>query len=239
MSALSKEARSASRMNDAPLYPVALKLEGRIALVVGGGAIALRKTADLLRAGAHVRVIAPEWPVDFHALECEPGNAYRLLRLTRRFAPHDLEGAVIVVAATDDQETQRAVARVAEERGVLCNVVDVNDLCSFYVPATLRRGGLAIAVQTDGRFPLLAVALRDRLARLIGPGFAQALDRLAEARRTTRHRFPDDAAERTRRLRTLVSDEAIDLLLADRLAEFEVLVDRFMAEVSDAAEVRA
>jgi siroheme synthase-like protein len=237
MSGTSRESRSVSRIHDAPLYPVALKLEGRLALVVGGGPIALRKTADLLHAGAHLRVVAPEWPADFHPLECEPGNAYRLLRLTRRFAPHDLEGAAVVVAATDDQETQRAVARAAEERGVLCNVVDVNELCSFYVPATLRRGGVAIAVQTDGRFPLLAVALRDRLARLIGAGFAPALERLAEARRAVRRRFPDDAAERTRRLRTLVGDDAIDLLLADRLAEFEALVDRFMAEVGDPAEV--
>jgi siroheme synthase-like protein len=227
------------RKNDAPLYPVALKLEGRIALVVGGGTIALRKTTDLLKAGAHVRVVAPAWPADFRPLECEPGNAYRLLRLTRRFAPHDLEGTAIVVAATDDRGVQQAVARAASERGVLCNVVDVNDLCSFYVPATLRRGGLAIAVQTDGRFPLLAVALRDRLARLIGPGFEQALDRLAEARRTARRVFPDDAAERTRRLRTLVSDDALDLLLGDRLAEFEVLVDRFVAETTGAEQVRA
>ena len=224
--------------DDAPLYPVALKLAGRIALVVGGGPIALRKTTDLLQAGAHVRVVAPEWPADFGPLEGDPGPACRLLRLTRRFAPHDLDGAAIVVAATDDRDVQQAVARAASERGVLCNVVDVNDLCSFYVPATLRRGALAIAVQTDGRFPLLAVALRDRLARLIGPGFEQALDRLAEARRTARHIFPDDAAERTRRLRTLVSDEAIDLLLDDRLAEFDALVDRFVAETAGAAQVR-
>jgi siroheme synthase-like protein len=234
MSVTPREHRAAST----PLYPVALKLEGRIALVVGGGEIALRKTTDLLQAGAHVRVVAPEWPADFRPLECEAGNAYRLFRLTRRFAPHDLEGASIAVAATDDRDVQQAVARAASDRGVLCNVVDVNELCSFYVPATLRRGGLAIAVQTDGRFPLLAVALRDRLARLIGPGFEPALERLAEARRTMRRLFPDDAAERARRLRGLVSDEAIDLLLSNRLAEFEGMVDRFVAETAEAAQVR-
>src|SRR5436190_5514960 len=133
-----------------PLYPVALKLAGRLAVVVGGGAVAQRKTADLLRAGARVWAIAPEWRADFSELEADPEAGGRLLRITRGFTAGDLVGAFLVVAATDDGATQRAVARAAESQGILCNVVDVNDLCSFYVPATLRRGGLAIAVQTDG-----------------------------------------------------------------------------------------
>jgi precorrin-2 dehydrogenase/sirohydrochlorin ferrochelatase len=208
-----------------PLYPVALKLAGRLAVVVGGGAIAQRKTADLLRAGARVWAIAPEWRADFSGLEADPDAGGRLLRITRGFTAGDLVGAFLVVAATDDVVTQRAVARAAESQGVLCNVVDVNDLCSFYVPATLRRGALAIAVQTDGRFPLLAVALRDRLARLIGPGFAPALDRLAEARADVRRRFPEDAGRRVQELRALFGDEALDLLLGERLDEFETRVD--------------
>lgn len=204
-----------------PLYPVALKLAGRLAVVVGGGAIAHRKASDLLRAGARVWAIAPEWPADFSGLESDASVSGRLLRITRRFAAADLVGAFLVVAATDDVATQRAVARAAESQGVLCNVVDVNDLCSFYVPATLRRGALAIAVQTDGRFPLLAVALRDRLATLIGPGFAPALERLAEARAEVRRAWPDDAGRRLQELRALFGDEALDLILAGRLEEFE------------------
>jgi precorrin-2 dehydrogenase/sirohydrochlorin ferrochelatase len=208
-----------------PLYPVALKLAGRLAVVVGGGPIAHRKATELLRAGARVWAIAPDWPADFAALEADPESGGRLLRVTRRFVAGDLVGAFLVVAATDDVTTQRAVARAAESLGVLCNVVDVNDLCSFYVPATLRRGSLAIAVQTDGRFPLLAVALRDRLARIIGPGFARALDRLASARAEVRSRYPDDAGGRLQSLRKLFPDEALDLLLADRLDEFETRVE--------------
>jgi len=210
-----------------PLYPVALKLAGRLAVVIGGGPIALRKTADLLKAGARVWAIAPEWPADFSGLEGDQDTGGRLLRVTRRFTANDLVGAFLVVAATDDPAVQRAVARAAESQGVLCNVVDVNDLCSFYLPATLRRGALAIAVQTDGRFPLLAVALRDRLARLIGPSFAAALDRLAGARAAARRRFPDDAERRTRELRRLLPDETLDLLLANRLDEFEAHVEQW------------
>jgi len=208
-----------------PLYPVALKLAGRLAVVVGGGAVAQRKTADLLRAGARVWAIAPEWRADFSGLEADPEAGGRLLRITRGFTAGDLVGAFLVVAATDDVATQRAVARAAESQGILCNVVDVNDLCSFYVPATLRRGGLAIAVQTDGRFPLLAVALRDRLARLVGPAFAPALDRLAQAREEVRRLYPADAGRRLQELRALFGDAALDLLLAERFDEFETRVD--------------
>jgi siroheme synthase-like protein len=208
-----------------PLYPVALKLAGRLAVVVGGGAVAQRKTADLLRAGARVWAIAPEWRADFSDLEADPETGGRLLRITRGFTAGDLVGAFLVVAATDDAATQRAVARAAESQGVLCNVVDVNDLCSFYVPATLRRGGLAIAVQTDGRFPLLAVALRDRLARLVGPAFAPALERLAQARADVRRLYPADAGRRLQELRALFGDDALDLLLAERFDEFETRVD--------------
>jgi len=207
-----------------PLYPVALKLDGRLAVVVGGGEIAHRKAAELLKAGARVWAIAPEWPGDFERLEADPETGGRLLRVTRRFTAGDLVGAFLVVAATDDVATQRAVARAAEAQGVLCNVVDVNDLCSFYVPATLRRGSLAIAVQTDGKFPLLAVALRDRLARLIGPDFAPALDRLAEARAEVRSLHPDDAGRRVGELKALLPEEALDLLLAERFEEFETRV---------------
>ena len=208
-----------------PLYPVALKLAGRLAVVVGGGPIAHRKAVELLRAGARVWAIAPDWPADFAALEADPESGGRLLRVTRGFVAGDLVGAFLVVAATDDVTTQRAVARAAESQGVLCNVVDVNDLCSFYVPATLRRGGLAIAVQTDGRFPLLAVALRDRLARLVGPAFAPALDRLAQAREEVRRLYPADAGRRLQELRALFGDDALDLLLAERFDEFETRVD--------------
>ena len=206
----------------APLFPVALKLEGRTCLVAGGGPVAARKAAGLLAAGARVRAVAPSWCGDFETLAASAGAA--LVRHTRRFLPDDLDGAAIVLAATGDPATEGAVARAARARGVLCNVADVNDLCDFYLPATLRRGSLAVSVSTDGRFPLLAVALRDRIARLIGPAFAEGLEALAEARRTVRARVPGDAARRAALLRDLLDDESLGLLLEGRL-------DRFLARV--------
>jgi len=202
----------------APLYPVSLRLAGRLAIVVGGGALALRKAEELLASGAWVRVVAPEWRADFGRLEAEHGAL--LERSTRPFEPADADGAAIVVAATDDPATQRAAARAAAERSLFCNVVDVTDLCTFHVPAVLRRGALSVSVATDGLFPLLAVALRDRLAAIVGTAFATALDRLAQARARVRAVHPDDAAARARALRALLTDAAIDDLLAGRFDHF-------------------
>lgn len=215
--------------DDAPLYPVSLKLSGRLCLVVGGGPIALRKTSELLGCGARVRVVAPEWPAAFDFLDAND----RLTRHTGRFQTADLDGVFLVVAATDDEDTQEAVANAAEARGILCNVVDVNHLCSFYVPATLRRGALAVSVATDGRFPILAVALRDHLAGRIGPQFAPALEQLAEARVTVRKLFPDDPARRALLLRRLLTPDALASLLADRPEDFETHRTTWQASLND------
>ena len=84
------------------------------------------------------------------------------------FVPADLDGVHLVVAATDDPKVRETVAQSAAARGIPCNVVDVNHLCTFYAPAILRRGAMTISVATDGKFPLLAVAIRDRLAAALG-----------------------------------------------------------------------
>jgi siroheme synthase-like protein len=206
----------------APLYPVALRLAGRLAVVVGGGAVAHRKAAELLAAGAWVRVVAPDWPADFRPLEEEHGAL--LERVTRPFEAADADGAAIVVAATDDPAAQRAAARAAADRNLFCNVVDVTDLCTFHVPAVLRRGALSVSVATDGLFPLLAVALRDRLARIVGAAFGAALERLAPARARVRAAHPDDPAARAHALRALLTDAAVDDLLAGRFDEFAARV---------------
>ena len=195
------------------LYPAVLKLEGRRCLVVGGGEVALRKTADLLHCGAIVHVVAPDWRADFAPLAARS----RLSRTTRAFADGDLDGVVLVVAATDDPPTQEAVASAAARRGVLCNVVDVPALCSYYVPATARRGSLMVSVSTEGKFPLLAVALRDKIAALLGPQLGAALDRLAAVRRRVRTLYPDDPVRRKRLLARLVEPDALDAILEGRL----------------------
>ncbi|HUD73037.1 MAG TPA: bifunctional precorrin-2 dehydrogenase/sirohydrochlorin ferrochelatase, partial [Dongiaceae bacterium] len=216
-----------------PLYPVALDLDGRLCLVVGGGVIARRKTVDLLAAGARVRVVAPEWRSDFDELEAAYGA--RIERRTGRFETTDAAGVALVIAATDDPVVQRAAWEAAAKYGLFCNVVDVTHLCSFQVPATVRRGALSVSVGTDGAFPLLAVALRDRIARLVGEIFAPAVERLAAARLRVRALHPSDAAARARALRDLLSPETVDALLAGDADQFAARAAAWEARVEAAA----
>ncbi len=201
----------------ASLYPIFLKLEGEHALVVGGGTLARRKTQDLLVCGARVHVVAPDWRDDFDALA---GNG-SLTRSTRRFEHRDLDGVRLVVAATDEPAVHDDVAGEALRRGIPCNVVDVNPLCSYYVPAVFRRGSLTVAIATDGKFPLLAAAVRDRIAQDLGPALAPALERLAEGRELAFTRWPEDPGARLAALRRLLTPEALERIVEGRLDAFD------------------
>ncbi|MEE9231574.1 MAG: bifunctional precorrin-2 dehydrogenase/sirohydrochlorin ferrochelatase [Acidobacteriota bacterium] len=211
------------------LYPVSLKLEGRRCLVVGGGTIALHKARELLRCGARVEMVAPDWPTDFGELDGHPD----FRRMSRAFQTGDLEQVFLVVAATDDREVQNQVAAAAEERSILCNVVDVNDLCSFHVPAILRRGSLTVAVGTAGKSPLLAVHLRNRFGEWLGPHLGEVLDRLGEARRRVRARYPESPGERKQALKRLLTPQALDQLMNARLQDFEEHWQSWISSLSE------
>jgi siroheme synthase-like protein len=191
----------------AGLYPVGLKIEGRRCLVVGSGPTARRKTEELLECGAIV-----------HAIDgC--------------FASSDLDGAHLVVAATDDPKLQQDVSREAAGRGIPCNVVDVNHLCTFYAPAVLRRGSVTISVATDGKFPLLAVAIKERIAAVLGTAIGPALELLSEGRELACARFPDDPEARVAALKRLLSERALESILEERLDEFEAHWESWKTEL--------
>ena len=150
-------------------YVVNLILDGRAALVVGGGAVAARKIEDLLAARARVRVVA-----------AEPCSKVRSMAAEGLIAGHwrpyetlDLDGAFLVVAATDDETVNVRVAADAQARNVLVNVVDRPALCTFTLPAIGRRGDLTIAVSTNGLCPSLAGVLRGEIMERYGPEYTE------------------------------------------------------------------
>jgi len=183
-------------------YPIVLKLFGRRALVVGGGEVALRKARALADAGARVRVVAPEFTAGF----AEDG---RFECLAARYEKRHLEGALVAVAATDDEAVNRRVAEDARAAGVLVNVVDRPELCGFIVPAQVRRGDLLIAISTSGAAPALARRLRERLEAQFGPEYATLLEVLREVREDLKQR--NLAPEVRRRLfERLTEDDIVD-----------------------------
>ncbi len=156
-------------------YPVNLVLEGRACLVVGGGQVAMRKVEGLLASGAVVRVVAPRLDA---ALAGHPGVVCE----ERRWAPEDLEGVWLAIAATDNPEVNRAVFMAGERAGIWVNGADDPANCSFTLPSVVRRGDLQVAVSTGGRSPALASWLRRRFESEIGPEYQVLLDLLATER---------------------------------------------------------
>jgi precorrin-2 dehydrogenase / sirohydrochlorin ferrochelatase len=173
---------------DKRFYMACLDLEGRSALVVGAGPVGLEKAAGLAECGAHVTVVAPEAVPEIGAL----GVRW----LPRAYEPADLDGRFLVVAATSDEAVNRRVFADAEARGLLCNVADVPELCSFILPAVHREGPIAVAISTGGASPALAQLLRDRIAAQIGPETAALARRLAALRPWAKRRYPTYAARR-------------------------------------------
>ena len=190
------------------LYPLYLDLRGKAVLVVGAGRVAARKVEALLAAGARVTVVAPEVSEEFDTFAGQPGLNIKV----RPFTADDLAGVWLVIAATGSADVNRLVFEGAERAHILCNVVDEPDLCTFQVPAVVRRGLLQLAISTGGASPALAAHLRRRLEGEFGPAWAELLDALAELRRHYRRKYPDDIATRGALLKEFVASDAPALL---------------------------
>lgn len=164
------------------LLPIFLKLDGRLAVVVGGGGIAEQKLPGLLRGGARVRLVSPRIAAKIADLARSQEIEWR----QKEFEPADLAGAFLVIAATSDASVNGAVFQAAEERGVLCNAVDDIEHCHFYSGAVVQRGDLQIAISTNGKSPALAQRLRKEFEAQFGPEYEVWLQWLGAARESLR-----------------------------------------------------
>src|SRR5437660_9638387 len=188
-----------------------LKLEGQRCLVVGAGDVAESKIAGLLEAAAKVRVVAPEATPQVQSWAATGQIEW----LARPCEPSDLDGMFLVIAATFSPELHEQIHAEARRRGVLCNVVDVPELCDFYYPAVVRRGALQIAVSTGGESPALAQRLRKKLEKEFRPEYAAWLKELGESRRTL-YVTSEDASDRKIKLHSMASEESFRTFLHRR-----------------------
>lgn len=171
-----------SRMETLPIF---MKLRDRPCLVVGGGEIASRKVSLLEKAGASVTVVSPE----LHPTLAKSLAEGRIRHLASVFEPAQLDGAVLVIAATDDAEVNRAVSREAQARNIPVNVVDAPELCTFIVPSIVDRSPLLVAVSSGGTAPVLARMLRTRIETLIPATYGRLAAFAAEFREAVKQRF--------------------------------------------------
>jgi precorrin-2 dehydrogenase / sirohydrochlorin ferrochelatase len=170
-----------------PYYPAILDLAGRDTLVVGGGRVGEGKIAALLTAAANVKVVSLEATEQVKRWADEG----RIELARRQYESSDLDGRFLVIAATSDNATNVKVFDDAEERRLLCNVVDVPHLCNFILPSIVRRGDLAIAVSTGGASPALARKIRLAIGQAHGDEYALALQVLGSLRAELKEMYPD------------------------------------------------
>lgn len=150
-------------------FPVFVKLKDQDCLVVGAGEIAARKIELLARSGAKITVIAKEISPSVLNIQA----TYNLNILQKPFSTGYLRGFRLVVSATDDAETNRLVAKTADEQNIPVNVVDNPELCSFIFPAIIDRSPIIAAVSSGGAAPVLARLLRAKIESVIPPAYGQ------------------------------------------------------------------
>ncbi len=211
-------------MSGSSLFPLFADLRDRRVLVVGAGVVAARKIDALLHAGARIEVVAADLS--------EPVRAWvrqgRLVAIGDRFQASHLEGAWLVVAATDDRAVNAEVSTEAEARRIFCNVVDAAELCSVQVPAVIARGPIQVAVSSGGAAPVLARQVRERIEQVLDDALGPLATLIGRWKTRIRARLPEVPVRR-RFLETLLDGEVGDWLRRGRDARAEAALAEALA----------
>jgi uroporphyrin-III C-methyltransferase/precorrin-2 dehydrogenase/sirohydrochlorin ferrochelatase len=190
--------------------PILLDVREQPCLVVGGGDVAARKAALLLRAGARVTVLAPALCAAFDA----DLGAARIAHRATSFQDESVSGYAVVIAATNEVAVNRAVAAAASARHIPVNVVDQPALCSFLFPSIIERPPLIVAVSSGGASPVLARLLRARLESLIPAGYGHLAALAGAFRDRVKARFKPP--ERRRFWERVLQGPIAELVLSGR-----------------------
>jgi precorrin-2 dehydrogenase / sirohydrochlorin ferrochelatase len=192
------------------LFPMFVKLAGKKVLVVGAGKVGEPKIAGLLETAARIHVVSLEASPAVRGWAREGKIELEL----RPFHSTDLEGVFLAVVATSSRTLNERVYDEAQRRGILCNVVDVPDLCDFFYPSVVRRGDLQIAVSTAGNSPSLAQKIRQQLEKQFGPGYTDWVRELGETRKVILA-SDLDKERKLDLLHSLASRDAVEAALAE------------------------
>ncbi|GAM14187.1 NAD(P)-binding protein [Mesobacillus selenatarsenatis] len=183
------------------LYPINVQIQDRNVVVIGGGKVAQRKVFGLLEAGAKVKVVSPEITSDLLRLSETGEISWR----PEPYGKENLEGALLIIAATNDRETNLAVKRDAAPYQ-LVNLADDPDESDFQVPSVMKRGKLTVAVSTSGASPVLAKKICTQLEEMYDEQYESYLDFLASSRKEIKASVKDELVKR--KLLTTIADES-------------------------------
>ena len=213
-------------------YPILIQLEGKKAVVVGGGMVAQRKIDTLLAYHADVHVISRDLtPILSKYLE------ERRIKLSgHEFSDDHLDGAFIVIAATDDPLLNRQVSEKASSRGLLINAVDQPADCNFIVPSILRRGDFLVAFSTSGKSPAFSKKVREELEEQFGDEYGSFLALMGRLREEILAKGLSQD-ENKRIFLELVNSHMLDAIAENDWNEVATILNRIMNTQKSAQDV--
>ena len=207
--------------------PISWRLQGKSALLVGGGEVALRKGRLLHRSGAKVSVVAPDVCADLRDIAVQSQGVIH----ERAFESSDLTGQTLVICATDDPAVNAAVAQQAQARGLPVNVVDNPSLGDFIFPAIVDRSPVLISISSSGASPVLARKLRSQLESMLPARWGRLADLMARFRQPLKDKLNNVGARRLFWEQAL-EGPLVEKVMAGKDSEAEVM----LAEAIEAAD---
>ncbi|MCU7914782.1 MAG: siroheme synthase CysG [Candidatus Thiodiazotropha sp. (ex Gloverina cf. vestifex)] len=205
-------------------FPIFLDIKNKQCLVVGGGSVAERKTASLLKSGADVTLVAPELTHNLTTWR----DMGQLTHQAREFSAQDLDGCHLVIAATDQPAVNRLISELANEQRTPVNVVDQPELCSFILPSVIDRSPVVAAISTGGASPVLARLIRTRLESMIPAGYGRLAELCNRFRQRVKETFAKPADRRLFWERILESGVA-ERIFSGHDAEANELMEKALA----------
>ena len=172
--------------------PISWRLQGKVALLAGGGEVALRKGRLLHRSGAILTVVAPQVCDELLDIVVRSGGSC----VVRAFESADLDGVALVICATDDRSTNAEIAKQAQQRGLPVNVVDDPSLGDFIFPAIVDRSPVLISISSSGASPVLARKLRAQLESTLPARWGRLADLMARFRQPLKDKLSNIGARR-------------------------------------------
>lgn len=206
-------------------YPVFLELQGRRVVVIGAGAVAVRKAQALAEVGARLVIVSDKTDDIVTGFCCD--HKAELIR--SKYSKDYLAGAVLVIAATNKAELNKQIYNDCQKLEILCNVVDQPELCDFFVPSVVKRGSLQIAIGTEGNCPAYAGHLRKKLEKIFIEAHGQFLTELEKIRVQIINQIADSSARKTL-LGKLVEDKMFDDFIKKGPSEWRQQAQKIIKE---------
>lgn len=168
-------------------FPFMIELNNERCLIAGGGTVAYRKVCSMLEFGAVVTVVSPEFCPELLELAwrlcvSDKYSSGHLTLVKRCVQPQDIDGAFVVIMATDDEKVNHEMAELCRQQRILVNVVDVKADCGFYFPAIIKDKEVVISVSTGGQSPVLAGTIKRNIESHLGRSYGDIAERMGELR---------------------------------------------------------